>query len=705
MNLRDFTAILCIATLLTPVVYARTKQGDKYLKLGQKAETENHWDAALDYYDKAVETDPNEAEYTIADQRARTHVSQEHLIAARKLREQQKLTEALVEFQKAYLADPSSQIALQEIQQTDQMVKEKGKLPAGTAVLTPAQQARAELEKRVNALESAPALRPINNQISSLKMNNQPIRVLYESVCKLAGINVLFDPQGLEGPGGGGGRNNFNIEFNNVTPEQALNYIALETHTFWKPVSRNAIFVTQESDTKRQEYQDEVVKVFYVQNAATPAEFTEIYNAIRTGAKLTTGGLQQLPSQSALVVRGSPDTVALIEKLVHDLDRPKAEVVVDLIFMEVSKDKNTTLGAAIAGLTNGLNVPIQYTPRNPSNLSSSSTGSTSSSTSSSTSTSTTTTTGATGTTGASTSSTNYSTIASLHHISSADFSVSLPGGLIQALLSENGTRVLYRPQVRATDGGKAILKIGSRVPYVSGSLNSAVATAGSVPYATTQFQEVDVGVNIELAPHVNGPDDVSMHLKMEVSNVTQTETIAGVQEPIIGQKVSEADIRMKDGEVSLLSGLTQSSDTFTVNGIPGVTNIPLLGYLFGSKYKDHATDNILVAMVPHIVRSPDYSTMAQEGILGGTEHVVRVERVADQNPNSSVTASPASTSPGTGAVPVAPGNPLNPATPRTQIPFTPNGAPLMRRPQPNQQSPQEAPPTNPETPATSPPEQ
>src|SRR5207248_6254085 len=134
----------------------------------------------------------------------------------------------------------------------------------------------------------------ISSQLDGLRLNNQPARVLYESVGKLAGINVLFDPAGIDAVTGGASRN-FNLDLNHVTLEEALNYVALVTHTFWKPISRNAIFVTQESDPKRQEYQDEVVKVFYIQNASTPNEFSEIYTGIRTAAKMTTG-VMSVPS-------------------------------------------------------------------------------------------------------------------------------------------------------------------------------------------------------------------------------------------------------------------------------------------------------------------------------------------------------------------------------------------------------------------------
>jgi len=207
----------------------------------------------------------------------------------------------------------------------------------------------------------------------------------------------------------------------------------------------------------------------------------------------------------------------------------------------------------------------------------------------------------------------------------------LPGALAEALLSDSSSRILQRPQVRVTDNGKASLKIGQRIPYVSGSLNSAVATPGSIPYATTQFQQVDVGVNIDVQPHVIGTDEISMKIKVEISNVVRTESIAGVDQPVIGQKINEAEIRMKDGEASLLGGLTSDSNTQGIAGLPGLANMPVLGYLFGTRSKDREKDDILVALIPRIVRAPSIIDASNEGVYAGTERVIRVDRRPDAN--------------------------------------------------------------------------
>ena len=595
------------------------------MKEGEKAEAKKDFDTALRYYDQAVEEDSRDPGYLLADQRTRVRAAEQHVSQGKQLLQQQKLNEAMVQFQKALLTDPSSQIALQEIAETNAMLKEQARLPPGTPILTAAERARSEIEKRINSLEGPPTLRPITSQLDGLRLNNQPTRVLYESVGKLAGINVLFDPAGIDSATGG--TRNFNIDLNHVTLEEALNYVALVTHTFWKPISRNAIFVTQDSDPKRQEYQDEMVRVFYIQNASTTNEFNEIFNGLRAGAKLTTG-IFQVASQNAIVVRGSSDTIAICEKLIHDLDRTKPEVVVDVVVLEVSRDKITNLGAALASQAGtGLTLPVKFSPGN------SATGATNGNNNNSTTNNTTTNNTTTPTDGT-------IPLSRLNRISTNNFSISLPGALAEALLSDSSSRILQRPQVRVTDNGKASLKIGQRIPYVSGSLNSAVATPGSIPYATTQFQQVDVGVNVDLQPHVIGTEEISMHIKVEISNVVRTQSIAGVDQPVIGQKVNEADIRMKDGEVSLLGGLTSDSNTQAIAGIPGIANMPVLGYAFGTRTKERQKDDIIVALIPRIVRAPALIDALNDGVLAGTERVIRVSR----QPEAQV--APAQTPPG-----------------------------------------------------------
>jgi len=248
--------------------------GDKLMQLGAQAEVLKEYTTALAYYQKALATDPSETIYELATRRARFEASQQHVDAGKKLLDKQELESALTEFQRAFAADPSSMVALQDIQQTKDLIAQKQNSPNEKPV-TSAERAQKEALKMMESLQPAPELKPVTNQISVLKMNNQPAKVLYENVGKLAGINVMFDPQMQS-------TKTSNLDMNNVTLQQALDYLALLTKTFWKPVSSNAIFVSEDNVTKRRDYEGEVAKVFYLSNPTSTQDFSEILTAVRS---------------------------------------------------------------------------------------------------------------------------------------------------------------------------------------------------------------------------------------------------------------------------------------------------------------------------------------------------------------------------------------------------------------------------------------
>src|SRR5579864_6099994 len=194
-RLRGLVA-LAAALFLAPVdsVDAHTRKGDKYVKLAQIAEARKEFDQALDLYNKALSDDPQDPGYQMGARRCRFEGSQVHVETGMRLKKAGELEQALVEFQKAFNIDPSSAIALQEIKETGEMLDQKRKLPAGQVPLSPVERARKESQAMIESLLPVPELKPVTNQITLLKMNNQPPKVLYETVGKLAGINVLFDP-------------------------------------------------------------------------------------------------------------------------------------------------------------------------------------------------------------------------------------------------------------------------------------------------------------------------------------------------------------------------------------------------------------------------------------------------------------------------------------------------------------------------------
>jgi general secretion pathway protein D len=636
-------AVLTAVLLVVPAdqLEARNKKGDKLVRLGQQAEAQKDYDKALDLYEQALKLDPQDAGYQLNVRRMRFTASQSHVEAGLKAKNAGQLEVAAVEFQRAYNLDPGSTVAIQELDQVNKALEAKRR---GQAPETPVEKARKESLEMIESLQPVPELRPITNSIPQLKMNNQPLRVLYETVGKLAGINVLFDPQMQPG-------RNSNLDLSNVTLEQALDYIALLTKTFWKPVSSNAIFVTEDNVTKRRDYEDEVVKVFYLKNPTSVQEFQEIVTTIRSVSDVRR--MFTFNAQNAVVVRDTVDKVALVEKLLHDMDKPKAEVVIDLMVMEVSSDRARTIGAGLvsSGGTTGLSVPFAFTPRN--SVTVNSTGTSTTGTNSTTTSSTTTGTSSGGT---------AVTLNNLGHISSADFATTLPGAALQAFMSDSNTRIMQSPQVRASDGQKVSLKIGDRVPYATGSFQPGVGTVGVSPLVSTQFQFVDTGVNVEITPHVHGTSEVTLHVSVDISNVSSTVNLGGLNQPVISQRKNEAEIRLLDGAVSLLGGLMQSQDTLNVNGIPGLVNMPVLGkYLFGTTAKDKSRSELLIALIPHIVRAQDIQDVDIRGIAAGTDQTVKLSYAP--KPDEAAAAPPSATAPATPQAPAAtapavPGGPI-----------------------------------------------
>ena len=642
----------CLAVPMT----ARTRKGDKFLAQGKEREVRKDWDGALDFYNKALAEDPTDPGYQLEVHQARFQASQAHVSQGLKARKEGSLGQALVEFQKAYGIDPSSSVAEQEIKTTTQMIEREKKKGADsdTRSLTPSQLARRNSEQKLDSMLPVPELRPLNQQPINVKMNGQPTKVLFETVGKLANINVLFDSEFKD-------TNKQSIELTGATLNEALDYLAIVTKTFWKPLSANTIFVTQDNTTKRRDYEEQVMKVFYLTNVTLPQELQEIVTAVRSVADIQR--LFVYNAQNAIIARGEADRIALAEKIIHDLDKPKSEVVIDVLVLQTSSDMTRTLGAAL----NTLSIPVNFTPRSSISTPSSST--------STASTSTPTTSGTTTTGGTSTASTATSIpLAYIGKVNTEDFSTILPSGTLQAVLSDSGTRVLQSPELRSVDNQKASLKIGQKEPIASGSFQSGVGGVGINPLVNTQFTFIDVGVNVDLTPKVHDNGEISMHVEVEISSVVGNVNLGGISQPIISQEKVIHDIRMKDGEVNLLGGLKQSQDSTTLTGIPGLSSIPVIKWLFSSKQVSKSSQELLIALIPHIVRRPDYTEEEMRTIAVGNATVVKLNYAHPQtdgepapkagippNPGASLVTPPTSSVNPPAAPPVA--APQPPATP------------------------------------------
>jgi general secretion pathway protein D len=622
-------ALVLLLVLSATLPLAADKAKSLY-EHGKDAEARQNYEKAFDYYKQAYDLKPKDLRYRTAFERMRFLAAASHVHRGQLLRDAGKLDEALAEFQKALDIDPSSFIAQQEVRRTKEMIEE-AQNPRPQAAGAPS-----GLKKRLEQAGGPVELAPISNVPITLKLTEDS-KVIYETVGKLAGINVLFDPDYTS--------RRIKIELNGVTLEEALEIIALESKTFWRPVTPNTIFVAADNPGKRKELEQSVVKTFYLANLSQPTELQDVVNAMRT--ILEVSRIQQLPSQDAIVVRGTPDQMALAQKLIDDLDKAKAEVIVEVAIMQVSRDKVRQYG---------VNPPTSATVALQSNVNTNTTTATTGS-------------GNTATVNQGTGTPNQINLNRIGNLNATDFTITIPPATASALLSDSNTKLLQNPQIRALDGQKASLKIGDRVPVATGSFQPGIGGVGINPLVNTQFQYLDVGVNIDITPHVHAGREVTLKISLDISAVTSHTNIGGIDQPVIGQRKIEHEIRLKEGEVNLLGGILEDQQTKSLSGIPGLANIPILKYLFAQTNTEHRENEIVFALIPHIVRGHEVSKLNQEVLDVGTANAIELRRFS-RPATGGANQAPANQAPAN----QAPANQA-PAAPQNQAPAAPTQTP------------------------------
>jgi len=565
--------LLCVGIGL--VAAGCPKGGTDYGK-ARKAETLQDLDTALQYYQKAYNSDPKNAAYRIKLDQIRFEASQFHVKQGLKLKEKGDLQKAIAEFQRATTIDPTNEAAEQEMRKTLSMIAEQNKQT----------DAQANPEENESAYASAPPeLKPLSTAPINLRASDDA-KVIFNTIGKLAGIGVIFDTDFAP--------RRIAVDFNNVTLDQALALASIQSKAFWKPVTENTIFVIQDTAQKHRDYDETVVKTFYLSNITQPQDLTDIANGLRQVAEIKK--IQQLNSQNAIIVRDTPDKIAIAEKLINDIDKARPEVVIQVEVLSASTERLRDLG-----VNPGQSASLAFNPPT------------------------------TTTNNNSTTTPNTSLPLKGFHFSTADYSLTLPGATANFILTDTATKIIQNPEIRSVDGQPAKLRIGSRVPIATGSFQAGVGvgTTAVNPLVNTQFTYLDVGVNIDITPHVHPNHEVSMKVSIEVSQVTGQQAIGGIQQPIIGQQKFDQDIRLREGEVSILGGLFQQIDSATLNGIPGLSQIPLMQYLTSDKKKDHQENDVLVVLIPRIVRLPDWTKANLRSIYAGSEQNVQVKKQSE----------------------------------------------------------------------------
>jgi general secretion pathway protein D len=602
-----------ILVALLPTLFLAGCAASKAYKQGMELEKVQKYDEALPYFAKAVEENPHDFAYRASYQEAKTFAAIHHADSGRKLREVGNFEGALAEYQLAAKIDPSNRLVDQEIKATEKLIKEH--------------KDKEELEKSklVDMIEKSrfstarDLLTFTNNNPITLKLTGDMKRA-YESIGKVSGINVIFDSDL-----GNRLTQQVPVDLNNVTAIEALDLLSLQTKTYWAVVNKNTIIVTNDNQQTRQFYEEQVIKTFYLGNSLATADLQEILNTLRTLLDLRKVGV--INSQNAIVIRDSADKIAMAEKILQSIDKSKPEVLIEVSLVEADRELIRDLGISVPTSISGVNPP----------------GSSNSSIS----------------------------IKDLPKLGSGNFYLTIPS----ATFSDNlkNARILQNPTLRASDGKVAKLRIGSQQPVAQGSFQPVFGgTVGGTP--VVQFTTINVGVDLDITPRVMLNRDIAMNIHVTIKTITGFEVLSGNNYPILANREVEHDIRLKEGESSVVGGIISDQDTTTIVGIPGVTRVPLIKYLFGTENKKRTESEIIIVITPHIVRLPDIQDVDLKSlaILGsGTNprYIGKPVHLASKEPADRYTLEPVpptSQAPGPSVVPQD--DTSQPASPHSTVP-------------------------------------
>jgi general secretion pathway protein D len=355
---------------------------------------------------------------------------------------------------------------------------------------------------------------------------------------------------------------------------------------------------------------------------STPAELQEVVGSLK--GMLDVNRVQVNATHSSITLRATPDQLVLAEKLVEDYDKPKPEVIIDVAVMQVSRDKMRTLGTTVPTSTSV--GPLGSSSSNGGNLSG---------------------------------------LVKIGSLFGNSIVTPIPSASFTTLLSDSNTRLLQNPEIRALNDQKASLKIGDRVPIATGSYTPGIGGGSVSPLVNTQFQYLDVGVNIDITPHVHSDHEVTLKMVLEISSVTGFQDIGGISQPKIGQRRIEHETRLEDGEVNLVGGILEDTESTSLSGYPWLSSIPLLKYLFGQENKDHTQNEIVFAITPHIVRADEVTDENLRPIDVGTGNNIGL-RYKEMKPTAPETpAKPADAPPAPGGTASRPPQASGPPTATT----------------------------------------
>src|SRR5579872_6937237 len=505
------------------------------LHVAQDAENAQDYDRAVVEYTKIVRANPADKFARAALDRVKLRAAQDHVARGRRLAGLERFEEAVVEFQLATELNPSDM-------QADGALKDaRQKLRAQISVTRGGQTQLETLVAKMRDLPPAGQELPADVKLpGSLQFGNGATsRAVFLTVGRFANMSVIFDSAFHDQP--------LSIDVRNMTLSDALAALTASTHTFYRVTAARTVTIIPDTPAKRREYEESVVQTFYLSNA----DLKETIDLLRIVADIRQ--ISPITATNAISIKDTPERLAAAAKLIAAIDKARPECVIDVELLEVDRARLKEYGIQIAspgqpGISGSADVNRQ----------------------------------------------NF-TLENLLNLSAADVVLTgVPGIYYRLLKSDTATRVLANPHIRAEEGLAASAKFGDLVP-VPMTTFAPIAAGGVNTQPITSYVYQNIGVNIDITPRMHHDDEVTLGLKLVVTSLLGT-GFGGL--PTFGNREITTQIRLKDGETNLLAGLIRDDEATSLDGIPGLSDLPLIGHMFAKSHKDAEQTDVIMMLTP-----------------------------------------------------------------------------------------------------------
>jgi general secretion pathway protein D len=460
--------------------------------------------------------------------------------------------------------------------------------PANAAAQRQLAQVNAALERAEESRLAQVAAQSVLKKPVTLQFRDANLRMVFEALSRTTGLNVIFDRDVRADL-------KTTIFVRDASVADTVDLILLQNQLEKKVLNANTMFIYPATAAKQKEYQDLKVRTFQISNA----DAKYLQTVLKTVLKIKDIALDE--RSNTLVVRDTPDAIAVAEKVVAAHDFADPEVMLEVQVLEVARERLTNLG---------IKWPDSATISTPADA---------------------------------------NTIGALRDLTRDQLQITPLAVGLNLKLQDTDANLLASPRIRARHKEKARILIGDKVPVITNSV-TPISTGGQVVTGAVQY--LDVGIKLEVEPHVYIEGDVGIKLNLEVSNIVRE--IAGPQGSLayqIGTRNAQTSLRLHDGETQILGGLINDQDRNTAAKVPGLGQLPLLGRLFSSDNGTNTKSEIILSITPRIVRSATVADSRLRDVHSGTEAAIRemplrldpVGTVRSESSVSGVPARPAGT--------------------------------------------------------------